>query len=519
MLLPLLVSIARATAAAYVQTAAAIRNAPPGSQYQQYHTHFYSLTPAAPPSDPQQWPVVDLTSARMVSPSTLLLLPLILFTLSQSSEVRVRRDLLSDILDGLGRVRGGRPPPPRRPQAAQERPPGGGRRRPPGGPRQPPRFSPPRRPNSQSGPSRRPQNNRPGPTRRPQNNRPRPSQRPQSNPPRPSPRPQSNRPGPPRTPTTLIFVDQPLPPVFQPETPTIKNIPSSFDSQDLVSVNHNKQIPTASHHDVPTTSKTTLKPINSTPPPSNHFQTLSTFRTPAGNDVGNELSNFSSLPFLESIPASQGFTPEISSPFSSFPRTSGGTSSPSFSSSGPSSSSLPSSGPSSSSFRSSGPSLSSLSSQGPPSSSFSDASDSFVPGSSAPSVTLPASSSFVNLPSQDLQVDHQTSLQDLQIQRQNPVPEVQFQNPALESSTFFSSKLPNLSSPSAPVIEFNLSQSPPPTPVRNTFSSPGIPSFEQNFGELELQSVATTSSPKSLPPSSSSSCRFCRVRSCFAQCR
>ena len=414
----------------------------------------------------------------------------------------MRRDLLSDILDGLGRVRGR--PPPRRPQAI-----GSGRRRPQGGPKQPPRFSPPRRPNSQPGPPRRPQSNQSGAPRRPQNNRPRPSQRPQS-----------NRPGPPRTATKLIFVDQPLPPVFQAEAPSIKNIPSSFDSQDLVSVNNNKQIPTFTHHEASTTRKSTVKHFNTTPPPSTHFQTFSTFRTPTDNAVENELSNLSNLPFLESIPASQGFTPEISSPFSSFPRTSGGTSSPSFPTSGPSSSSFALSGPSTPNFSSSGPSSSSFSSPGASLSSFPDGTDSL-----APSVSLPASSSFVNLPSQDLQFEQQSSFQDLPIQHQNPVQELQFKPPASESSTFFSSKLPNLSSPSlptpsAPAIDFNLLQS---TPVRKTFSSPAsIPAFKEEFGQLEVQPVEQTtrellpSSPKSLSPTS---CRLCRVRSCFAQCR
>ena len=400
----------------------------------------------------------------MVSSSTLLL-PLILFSLSESAEVRVRRDLLSDILDGFGRVRGGRPPP-RRPQAAPGRP-----RRPPGRPRQPPRFSPPRNPNSQPGSPRRPQNNPPGPSRSPQNNRLRPSRRPQSKSP----------PGPPRAPTKLIFVDQPLrveplPPVFQPESPPIKNIPSS--SFEIVT-----QIPSVGHH-ISTTSRTILKDINTTRPPST--QTFSSFRTPSGgNEV--ELSNFSSLPFLESIPpASQGFTPELSSPFSSFPRKSGGTSSPTFSSPGPSSSSFSSS-------------------------TFPGAAASSAPGSSVPAVSLPASSTFVNLPSQNLQFEQKPSTtQDFQIQRQVPEQEIQFQPPASEStSTFFSSNLVNLPAPST--TGFDLSQT---SHVENSISSAGIPALKQEFGDPVGHTEDLV--PKSSP---APSCRFCRVRSCFAQCR
>ena len=375
----------------------------------------------------------------------------------------MRRDLLSDILDGFGRVRGGRPPP-RRPQAAPGRP-----RRPPGRPRQPPRFSPPRNPNSQPGFPRRPQNNPPGPSRSPQNNR----RRPQSNSP----------PGPPRAPTKLIFVDQPLrveplPPVFQPESPPIKNIPSS--SFEIVT-----QIPSVGHH-ISTTSRTILKDINTTRPPST--QTFSSFRTPSsGNEVEVELSNFSSLPFLESIPpASQGFTPELISPFSSFPRKSGGTSSPTFSSPGPSSSSFSSS-------------------------TFPGAAASSAPGSSVPAVSLPASSTFVNLPSQNLQFEQKPSTtQDFQIQRQVPEQEIQFQPPASEStSTFFSSNLVNLPAPST--TGFDLSQT---SHVENSISSAGIPALKQEFGD-PVGDIEDLVPKSSRPPS----CRFCRVRSCFAQCR
>ena len=227
----------------------------------------------------------------MVSPLQALLLPLLLLAVPHSAEVRVRRDLLSDLLVGLGRVRG-RPGPRRHPVPPNSR-------------RRPPRHQPHTLPFRTLNPRTQ---------RRPKINQPKQNQLgPINSQLRSKTRPQNNDAGLPSQHPKLIYVDQPL----SSENPAIKEIPITSEVEDLVHVNNIEQSQPVGHRDE---LSSRFDDTAVTPSPLSRYQTSFTSRTSQADEVESDQPNYSSLLFLEAAKASQGFAPDISSPFSSEPR-------------------------------------------------------------------------------------------------------------------------------------------------------------------------------------------------------